>query len=177
MINGDNVMKLIKKSKKKDLSSVIGALTTFDEQLNFVLSRSYNLIARMEQSMLSRSKRFNLSISELKMLEVIHRYPDGAMIGQIANDLYITPSSVTTAVNCLENKNHVSRRRGRDDGRKVFVNLTDSGKHAVRIHKRFHRNFANAISKDITNDEKEVLLKCIERMNDFMADRINNRYV
>lgn len=161
--------------EKNNDNNAFNSLHTFDEKLNFVLSRSYNLITSMEQSSLSKSKRFNLTISELKMLEVIHRYPDGGLIGAIANDLYITPSSVTIAINCLEKKGYVVRKRGKIDGRQVFVHLTEPGYHAVRIHKRFHRNFATAIAKDITEQEKEVLIKCIERMNTFMAERMNNK--
>lgn len=147
-------------------------LETFDEQLNFVLSRSYNLISRMEQQQLSKSKRFNLSISELKMLEVIGRYPDGGMIGEIAHALYITPSTVTISINRLVKKGYVIRKRGKIDGRQVFVHLTEKGRQATRIHKRFHRNFANSIAKDISTEEKEMLIKCISRMNEYMADRV-----
>lgn len=55
--------------------------------------------------MFNSSKRFNLSVSELSMLEVINKSPvTGKVVGDIANELMITPSSVTIAVNRLEKK-------------------------------------------------------------------------
>lgn len=149
------------------------ACDSFDEQLNFVLSQSYGLITRIEKHSLSRSKKFKFTLSELKMLEAVSAGGEkGRLIGSIAQDLYITPSTVTIGVNRLEKKGYVVRKRGEDDGRHVYVHLTDTGKHAVRVHKRFHKSFANSISKDITEEEREMLIKCIEGMNEFIADRI-----
>ena len=156
-----------------DKNKKIKEIDNFDEQLNFVLSQSYGLISRIEKHSLSKSKRFKLSISELNMLESINGGGEnGRLIGNIAQDLYITPSTVTIGVNRLEKKGYVQRKRGTDDGRHVFVQLTDSGRHAVRIHKRFHKSFANSISKDITEEERDMLIRCIARMNSFIAERI-----
>lgn len=148
-------------------------LEDFDEQLNFVLSQSYGLISRIEKHSLSKSKRFKMSLSELNMLESISEGGErGRLIGNIAQDLYITPSTVTIGVNRLEKKGYVTRKRGIDDGRHVYVHLTETGRHAVRIHKRFHKSFAKSISKDITDEERAMLIKCIDRMNEFIAERI-----
>lgn len=77
----------------------------FIERFHFVLEQSYSLFSRVEQNMLTRSKRFNLSITELHLIEVINRDPiRGRVMGDIANELMITPSSVTIAVNKLVKK-------------------------------------------------------------------------
>ena len=148
-------------------------MKSFDEQLNFVLAQSYGLVTRMEQKRLYRSTSFNLSISELKLLDAVYRNSEeGAFVGVIAQELYITPSSVTIAVNRLEKKGFVTRRRSTSDARQVLVELTDEGVRAARIHRRFHRSLANTIKKDITEEEQQILIKCIERMNEFIGKRI-----
>ncbi|HHZ05338.1 MAG TPA: MarR family transcriptional regulator [Clostridiales bacterium] len=145
----------------------------FCERLNDVITDSYSLFNRVEQNMLTKSKRINLSISELHMLEVINKCPiRGKMIGEIASELMITPSSVTIAVNRLEKKGYVVRKKSLEDGRQVYVNLTDKGRHADRIHKRFHKNMARSISDGMTLEEKNILLSCIDRMNIFLTSRL-----
>lgn len=154
----------------------INDLKSFDEQLNFVLAQSYGLVTRMEQQKLYQSKRFNLSISELKLLDAVYRNTEeGAFVGVVAQELYITPSSVTVAVKRLEAKGFVTRRRSTTDARQVLIDLTDDGIRAAKIHRRFHRNLANTIKKDITEEEQQILIKCIERMNEFIVKRIDKR--
>ncbi|MEE1155714.1 MAG: MarR family transcriptional regulator [Acutalibacteraceae bacterium] len=146
---------------------------SFIRKFNDTLSTSYVLYNRIEQIMFNSSKRFNLSVSELTMLEVINKSPvTGKMIGDIAHCLMITPSSVTIAVNRLEKKGYVARHRSATDGRQVYVNLTEKGRHADRIHKRFRKNMAKDIVRDMTLEEKNILLKCIERMNNFLLRKI-----
>ena len=95
------------------------------------------------------------------------------MIGDIATELMITPSSVTIAVNRLEKKGYVARHRSEIDGRQVYVNLTERGRHADRIHKRFRKNMAKDILCDMSETEKRTLVKCMERMNAFLKNKIN----
>ena len=122
----------------------------FIKKFNDTLSTSYVLLNRYEQNMFNSSKRFNLSVSELSLLEVINRSPViGKMVGDIASELMITPSSVTIAVNRLEKKGYVERHKSETDGRQVYVNLTERGRHADRIHKRFRKNMAKDILCDM----------------------------
>lgn len=146
----------------------------FCRKFNDTLSVSYVLINRFEQNIFNSSKRFNLSVSELSMLEVINKNPvTGKMVGDIASELMITPSSVTTAVNRLEKKGYVERKRSEIDGRQVYVNLTEKGRHADRIHKRFRKNMAYDILSGMNESEKHALIKCMEKMNDFLLKKIN----
>ena len=141
---------------------------SFIKQFNDTLSTSYVLYNRIEQIMFNSSKRFNLSVSELTMLEVINKSPvTGKMIGDIAHSLMITPSSVTIAVNRLEKKGYVARHRSTTDGRQVYVNLTEKGRHADRIHCS-----SMVISREISLAKFSILLRCIERMNNFLLRKI-----
>ena len=147
----------------------------FNKKFNDTLSTSYVLLNRFEQNMFNSSKRFNLSVSELSMLEVINKSPvTGKMVGDIATELMITPSSVTIAVNRLEKKGYVARHKSETDGRQVYVNLTERGRHADRIHKRFRKNMAKDILCDMKESEKCTLIKCMERMNKFLTNKINS---
>ncbi len=145
----------------------------FYNKFTQVLENSYTLFSKVEQNMLIKSKRFNLSISEIHMIEAINRNPvEGKLIGELANDLMITPSSVTIAVNKLVKKGYVVKMRGLSDGRQTYVKLTQEGKHVDRIHKRFHKSLAKSITSGMTSNEKCLLLDCINRMNEFLNVRV-----
>lgn len=145
----------------------------FPDKLSEVFTQSYTLFHRVEQTMLTKSKRMNLTISELHLIEAINKNPlSGKMVGELASELMITPPSVTSAVNKLEKKGYVLRKKSIDDGRQVYVVLTDQGKRADRIHKRFHKSMAKSISNGMNTQEKNILLGCIDRMNTFLRVRI-----
>lgn len=144
----------------------------FCETLYDSISQSYSLFNRVEQNILT-NKRFNLSVSELHLLEAINKNPlRGRMIGDLANDLMVTPSSVTIAVNRLEKKGYVVRKKSIEDGRQVYVNLTDKGRHADRIHKRIHWNLAKNVADGMTSEERKSVLNCFDRINSFLTKRI-----
>lgn len=156
----------------------VWSLDSFDRQLNTVFSKSFSLLQKIERNMLLKSKKLNLSIAELNLLEVINKKPlEGRLIGEIAAELYITPSSVTIAINKLEKKGFVTRTRGEDDGRRVYVHLTESGRHADRIHKRFHKSMARSLATGLSDEEISTLLKCMNKMNDFLEDRVKKMEV
>ena len=146
---------------------------SFSDRLSDAMGKSYILFSRVEQSMLTKSKRFNLSICELNFIEAVNRNPlVGKTVGEIASELLITPASVTAMVNKLEKKGYVTRKKSIEDGRQEFIQLTSSGRHADRIHKRFHRNMANKISKSMSENEKKLLVSCIDRINIFLNARL-----
>ena len=150
----------------------------FYNKFSHVLRNSYTLFSKVEQNMIAKSKRLNLSISEIHMIEVINRNPiEGKLIGEIASDLMITPSSVTIAVNKLVKKGYAVKMRGLRDGRQTYVKLTQEGKRVDRIHKRFHKSLAKSITNSMTYKEKSLLIDCIDRMNMFLYKRVEKMEV
>lgn len=146
---------------------------SFPNRLSEAMGKSYVLFSRVEQTMIAKSKRFNLSICELNFIEEINKNPlVGKTIGEIAAELMITPASVTAMANKLEKKGYVTRKKSISDGRQVYVQLTDEGRHADRIHKRFHRNMADNITRNMSESEKNLLVSCIDRINIFLKTRL-----
>jgi UDP-3-O-[3-hydroxymyristoyl] glucosamine N-acyltransferase len=91
------------------------------------------------------------------------------------NAVYRNLPELQYAVNRLEKKGFVTRRRSTSDARQVLIELTEEGIRAAKIHRRFHRSLANTIKKDITEEEQQILIKCIERMNEFIINRIEDK--
>jgi len=140
----------------------------FSIALNDLLVNTFHMILKMEEETLKSMSSNKLSISELHMLEAIHREPEkGRTITDIAQNLSITLPTVTVAINKLAQKGYVRKDKGREDGRMVHVLLTEEGRRAEAAHRFFHRRMVQAISKDIPQDEREVLLKGLRNLQSF----------
>lgn len=148
-------------------------LDSFSSLLNNAIINSYSLLSQLEQVTMKKSRRFNLSINEIHLIEAVNKKPlDGITISDLAAQLFIAPSSVTVAVNKLEKKGYVFKTKNDVDGRQVYVKLTDEGRHIDRIHKRFHKNLTSNISKSLSEDEKRILLNSLNSINEYLKLRV-----
>ena len=137
----------------------------FSVALNDLLVNTFHTILKLEEQTLKSMSGEKLSISELHMLESIHKEPEkGRTITDIAQDLSITLPTVTVAINRLAQKGYVRKHKGREDGRMVHVLLTEDGRRAEAAHRFFHRRMVRAISQDIPQEEREVLLKGLRNL-------------
>lgn len=70
-------------------------------------------------------------------------------------------------MNGLVKKGFVERSRSEEDRRVVLVSLTDKGKRAYEHHRQFHDEMIQAIVEELSEDEKQVLVKALTRMGGF----------
>ncbi|WP_373867048.1 MarR family winged helix-turn-helix transcriptional regulator [Thermobrachium celere] len=119
-----------------------------------------------------RSKDFNdLSITEIHTIEAIGMYGDKTM-SEVAEKLNITVGTLTVAVNNLEKKGYVERRRSEEDRRIVYVHLTNKGKLAYRMHEKFHSAMINEVVEGLTDEEEKILISSLEKLNNFFKQRL-----
>ena len=86
-------------------------------------------------------------------------------MSDIAAKLNITVGSLTTSMNSLVKKGYVTRERGKEDRRVVYISLSEKGRHAYEHHKQFHHDMIEAILQDLTPDETESLVKALAKLN------------
>ena len=145
----------------------------FYEQLSDVLELSYKLISKVEESMVHSATRLNLTINEIHLLEAIGQGEEKGMpVSDIASALSVAPPSVTVAVKKLEKKGYVTRERDEVDGRVVNVRLTFDGIRVNKVHRRFHRSMATKIAQDFSEEEKQILLCGLDKMNRFLKQKV-----
>ena len=135
-------------------------------QLNTLLADTYRALEAFEEKMMKKSGQSALSINEIHAIEIISR-DEGRTITDIANDLGLTLSSVTTAVARLEKKGFVERKRISSDRRHVHVFLTENGDTINRLHKRFHKRMTKQMLEGFSQEEVEALLRAITRLNSY----------
>lgn len=137
-----------------------------------MLTKTYKNINDMEEAKVRKNKHLNLSISELHLMEAAGTYPEatGATITELANDLGYTLSAITIAINRLEKKGYVRKIRDTEDKRSVRVKLTEQGRKIDRVHKYIHKKLVREVAKEFNEEEMEVLIRGLVKVNDFFTN-------
>lgn len=145
----------------------------FEEQLNEVIVDTYRSILRVEENILKRSDKTDLSISEIHMLEAVGKGKDRRRtISELAEVLNITLPSVTVAINKLMKKGYVEKVRGEEDGRIVYVSLTRQGRRIDSAHRYFHESMVRSIIRDMTESEMQALYKGVMKLDAFLKEQL-----
>ncbi|HBC97345.1 MAG TPA: MarR family transcriptional regulator [Clostridium sp.] len=140
--------------------------------INELLVDLFNDILEIEQKSLQYSIFKDLSITEIHTIEAIGMYKPRTMT-EVASQLDITLSTLTTAINHLVRKEYVVRERSEQDRRIVFIKLTKKGKLAFRVHQKFHSDMVKETISGLTKQEEKTLVKSLEKLNKFFKAKYN----
>jgi DNA-binding MarR family transcriptional regulator len=147
-------------------------MDSFNKELNDILVDTFKTITKIEEISIKRSGH-DLSVNEVHILEAAaEEQGRGRTISDIAEDLRITLPSVTVAINKLVKKGYVSKVRDENDGRRVYVLLTEKGMQMDRVHRFFHKKLVSNIASGLTESEKEALYAAMQKMNGFFEKRL-----
>lgn len=141
--------------------------------VNELLVKIFNEILQIEEKTLRSGHFSDLSVREMHTIETIGR-KDQRMMSEVAQDLGITVGTLTTSINRLIKKGYVDRKRIEEDRRVVLVELTKKGKVAHRLHDRFHNEMVKTMMDGLSEDEKEVLINSLEKLNVYFKDKCEN---
>jgi len=147
-----------------DMSNYVGVV------VNELLVETFNDILQIEQKALKEGVLNDLSIREIHTINAIGMYEYRTMT-EVAQDLKITLGTLTTAINKLLIKGYVVRKRGEEDRRSVIIALNRKGKLAYRIHDKFHSHMVHATIDGLNEQEEQVLIKSLEKLNDFFKEK------
>lgn len=134
--------------------------------LNELLVENFNQILLIEQNAIKEGELKDLSITEIHTIDAINMYGSKTM-SEIATELKITMGTLTIAINNLVKKGYVERMRSDMDRRVVLIKLTRKGKLAYRVHQKFHSDMIKATIEGLTEEEEEILIRSLEKLNNF----------
>ena len=141
--------------------------------LTKLLVQIFNDILEIEEETLNKGVLNDLSVKEIHTIEAISMYEERTM-SEVAQDLKITVGTLTTAINKLIKKGYVERKRIEEDRRVVLIKLTKRGKLAYRLHEKFHNDMINATIEGLSDEEEEVLISSLDRLNEFFKVKYLN---
>lgn len=133
-------------------------------EINRMLVEVYDDVNRIEEYSIKQGVFNDLSITEIHTIEAVGLYGSKTM-SEVAAELKITMGTLTTAVDKLIKKGYLERSRSDTDRRIVNVSLTKRGKLAYRIHEKFHLDMVQAVILEFTEEEEEVLLSALRKLN------------
>lgn len=138
--------------------------------LNQVLVNLFNDIYGIEEKTLKNGPISDLSLTEIHTIEAIGMYVPRSM-SEVAQDLSITVGTLTSAINKLIKKGYVTRKRIEEDRRVVLVTCTKKGKLAYRLHRKFHSDMVNETIKEVSVEDREVLIRALMGLNDYFISK------
>lgn len=139
------------------------------EMINMLLVDVFNHILRIEESTL-KERGVTLSMSEVHVLEAI-RNTSVPTMGEVAKRLRVTLGTLTTSINILVRKKFVYRYSDEKDRRKVYLRLTDSAKHVLEIHDKFHNEMIEATFADLELEKDEVLVRSLANLTEYFKKK------
>ena len=138
-------------------------------EINRMLVEIYNDVTHIEDYSIKSGAFKDLSITEIHTIEAVGLYGSRTM-SEIASKLDITMGTLTIAIDKLIKKGYAERSRSDVDRRIVNVSLTNKGKLAYRIHEKFHLDMVKEIMTDFSDEEEEVLLSALNKLNKHLKE-------
>ncbi len=133
--------------------------------INELLVKLFNRILIIEHEALKEAG-IPLSMNEVHVLEAIDDL-DMSTMSRIAEKLHITVGSATIAIDTLQKKGYVNRKRDKNDRRRVIVELTSDAAEVLDVHDRFHDEMITAVIDDFELEENDILIDALKKLSDY----------
>jgi DNA-binding MarR family transcriptional regulator len=123
------------------------------EVLSHQLAEFYDKMASWEHSIVKDS---GLSPAQIHTVEIIGHNKDMRM-KELAERLGVTTGTLTVGVDKLEKLGLVERKPHKSDRRSWLIVLTGEGEKMYEQHHKFHQQFTNEISRDLSIEQITTL--------------------
>jgi len=144
-----------------------------ETSLNRLLVEMFDKVLDAESKSVITEEYRDISNNDMHIMEAIG-VEEPRRMTDIAKRLHVTTGTLTTNMNSLEKKGYIIRNRSDEDKRVVLVMLTEKGRKAFFHHRNYHWNMIRTINKGLDKEEKEVLVRCLEKVNRFL-DEFDNK--
>jgi len=132
--------------------------------LNEALVNLFHDIMDIEEKAIITQEFKDITNNDMHVIEAIG-LGEPKNMSSIARELSVTVGTLTIAMNSLVKKGYVIRERGKEDRRVVYISLSDKGRIAYEHHARFHEAMIKGITEELTQEEMEVLIKTLTKLN------------
>ena len=156
-------------------NSEVDRLNTHGEVLNRFLVEVFNEILKTEEAALT-GEWPDLTVREFHLIEEVCRTIDEERDNRataIAAAQRVTAGTLTTAVNLLEKKGYLERRRDGSDRRAVRIHPTEKGRQADESHKKFHQEMVEDVLSILSEEECRVFLHALSGVSTFFRRKHN----
>ena len=134
-----------------------------DDRSNMALVALRRILRVTELNARKLARQSELTTSQLLLMQHVAK-AGKSLPSTIARAIDLKQATVTVLVNKLEEAGHVTRRRDTEDRRRVWVELTESGRAALErspdlLQNRFERGF-----ESLEEWEKAMIIAILEKV-------------
>ncbi len=143
------------------------------DALNRFLVEVFDEILTAEEQALTAAWS-DLSLREFHLIDEVCRAVDENRDNRatvIAAARGVTAGTLTTAVNLLEKKGYLERRRDSEDRRAVRIHPTEKGRQANRAHMEFHQKMVEHVLSVLSEEESHVFLRALSGVTAFFRKK------
>ncbi|MDR2896950.1 MAG: MarR family transcriptional regulator [Propionibacteriaceae bacterium] len=150
-------------------------MSDFEDTLNALLVSTFDTILKYESASLADLPGPSVTIAEAHMIEFIAGQDGQATGSSIATGRHLALPTVTVAVKKMEQKGYIRKVRSTQDGRRIYVHLTEQGMRINRAHSLMHQRMVRHISNQFSPDQKDTLLTAVQQLSDFFLGLAGGR--
>ncbi|OGF47275.1 MAG: hypothetical protein A2231_05010 [Candidatus Firestonebacteria bacterium RIFOXYA2_FULL_40_8] len=114
---------------------------------------------------------YDLNTSRLACLKVLQRKGD-LPLSEISKGVYLSPSTITSAIDGLEEKKLVERKRISEDRRVIIIGLTPKGKEVAQKTPGTIHDKMTVVVEKLEKKDKEVFDRVLCRMTETLEQGI-----
>lgn len=126
-----------------------------------VLLRQIIRATDMQDKEISRST--GLTLPQLMTMQAL-RLKAPMTTGELAKEITLTQATVTSILDRLEKKTLITRERGQDDKRKVWINLSPEGVDLMKGAPTTHQDMFIRRFDDMQSWEQSMVISALERV-------------
>lgn len=125
---------------------------SIEELVNILLLKSEQL----EEIAMQKTELSSLTAKQLNCIELIHSMHNPTL-SELTKKLQTTKASSSVMLDRLEENGFIVKIKSDSDRRSAHVHLTEKGDSAAHLHTDVHKQFADRLTKELTDSEKEIL--------------------
>lgn len=133
---------------------------------NLLTQFFYNIIETEDR--IGADVRFaDLSSNDMRVLSAIGTAEPKTM-KEVGEYLRVKKQTVNNSTKKLISKGYAYKKTNPDDGRYVWIILTDKGSEAAKCYRARIRDAVQGMIGDLTDDQTDILIQCLSKMNSYL---------
>ncbi len=129
-----------------------------EEQLAFLFGR---IGKEFKKSFSNTNLKIDCSHKDMRILEYLYSGPK--TMKELANEIGLTPGSMTSAIDKLVSSKYVKRIYDKEDRRKVSIELLQKGNAIAEHMNKFSLEIAKKLLNSLPKEERKIMISLIEK--------------
>ena len=142
------------------------------ERFAELVMETVSMVTRAIRREMRRHRPSELSLPQFRTLGIVQRHP-GASLSVLAEHLGLTTASASKLVDSLVRKGLVTREDSSEDRRKVVLNVTKAGRHALEIARKAALGSLAEMLAALDEPDRNAIIRAMDVLRLALADKLS----